>query len=192
VALRLAYLALARVLSWLALLARSDAAKEAEILVLRHEVAVLRRGNPRPTLSWVDRAFLSALSRLLPTQLRRLRLVSPRTLLRWHARLVARRWTHPRRQPGRPPTPQPIRPLVLRMARENPAWGYRRIQGELVGLGHRPAASTAIGVMPIGTLLMGVASTTVGIVAAVTNAHAGRRRAHGRDILSRDDAATAP
>ena len=140
--LRLAYLALSHVLSWLALLARSDAAKEVEILVLRHEVAVLRRGNPRPALSWVDRALLSALSRLLPTQLRRLRLVSPRTLLRWHAQLVARRWTYPRRQPGRPPTSQPIRALVLRMARENPTWGYRRIQGELVGLGHRVAAST--------------------------------------------------
>jgi putative transposase len=142
VALRLAYLALAHVLSWLALLARSDAAKDVEVLVLRHEVAVLRRGNPRPTLSWVDRAFLSALSRLLPTGLRRLRLVSPRTLLRWHAHLVARRWTYPRRLTGRPPTPQPIRTLVLRMARENPTWGYRRIQGELVGLGHRIAAST--------------------------------------------------
>jgi putative transposase len=142
VALRLAYLALAHVLSWLALLARSDAAKDVEVLVLRHEVAVLRRGNPRPTLSWVDRAFLSALSRLLPTGLRRLRLVSPRTLLRWHARLVARRWTYPRRQPGRPPTRQPIRALVLRMAGENPTWGYRRIHGELVGLGHRVAAST--------------------------------------------------
>jgi putative transposase len=80
------------VLSWLSLLARSDAAKDVEILVLRHEVAVLRRGNPHPTLSWVDRAFLSALSRLLPTGLHRLRLVSPRTLLRWHARLVARLW----------------------------------------------------------------------------------------------------
>ncbi len=141
-AFRLVYLMLVRVLSWLALLARSDAAKDVEILVLRHEVAVLRRQNPRPTLTWVDRAVLSALSKLLPTGLRRLRLVSPRTLLRWHALLVARRWAYLRRRPGRPPTPQPIRALVLRMARENPTWGYRRIQGELVGLGHRVAAST--------------------------------------------------
>ena len=88
-ALRLAYRMLARVLSWLALLARSDAAKDVEILVLRHEVAVLRRHNPRPTVNWVDRVVLSALSRLLPIELRRLRLVSPRTLLRWHAHLVA-------------------------------------------------------------------------------------------------------
>jgi putative transposase len=102
VALRLAYLTLGRVLSWLALLARSDTAKDAEILVLRHEVTVLRRTNQRPTLTWIDRAFLSALARLLPTQLRQVRLVSPRTLLRWHAQLVARRWTYPRRQPGRP------------------------------------------------------------------------------------------
>src|SRR6187431_547449 len=141
-AFRLAYLMLVRVLSWLSLLARSDAAKDTEILTLRHEVAVLRRTNPRPTLTWLDRAMLSALSRLLPTPLRRLRLVSPRTLLRWHAQFVARRWTYPRRRPGRPPTAPPIRALVLQMAHENPAWGYRRIQGELVGLGHTVAAST--------------------------------------------------
>ena len=141
-AFQLAYLMLARVLSWLALLARSDAAKDVEILVLRHEVAVLRRNNPRPRMSWLDRAVLSALSKLLPPPLRQLRLVSPRTLLRWHARLVARRWTYPHRRPGRPPTATPIRALVLRMARENPGWGYRRIRGELVGLGHPIAAST--------------------------------------------------
>ena len=133
---------LARVLSWLALLARSDAAKDAEILTLRHEVAILHRTNPRPTFTWLDRAVLSALSRLLPVPLRQLRLVTPRTLLRWHAHLVARRWTYPNRRPGRPPTAPPIRALVLRMARENPRWGYRRIQGELVGLGHAVAAST--------------------------------------------------
>src|SRR6476619_6204491 len=133
---------LIRLLSWLVLLARSDAAKDVEILTLRHEIAVLRRTNTRPTLTWLDRAVLSALSRLLPTPLRQLRLVSPRTLLRWHAQLVARRWTYPRRRPGRPPSAPPIRALVLRMARENPRWGYRRIQGELVGLGHPVAAST--------------------------------------------------
>jgi transposase InsO family protein len=133
---------LVRLLSWLVLLARSDAAKDVEILTLRHEIAVLRRTNPRPTLTWLDRAVLSALSRLLPTPLRRLRLVSPRTLLRWHAQLVARHWTYPHRRPGRPPTPPQIRALVLRIARENPRWGYRRIHGELVGIGHTVAAST--------------------------------------------------
>jgi putative transposase len=142
VALRLVYLLLVRVLSWLVLLARSDTAKDAEILVLRHEVAVLRRTNPRPRMSWLDRAMLTALSRLLPPPLRRMRLVSPRTLLRWHAQLVARRWTYPHRRPGRPPTSEAIRALVLRMARENSRWGYRRIHGELVGLGHVVAAST--------------------------------------------------
>ena len=115
-ALQLAYLTFARVLSWLALLARSDAAKDAEILTLRHEIAVLRRTNPRPTMSWLDRAVLSALSRLLPVPLRRMRLVSPRTLLHWHAQLVARRWTYRHWRPGRPPTAPPIRAVSA----ENP------------------------------------------------------------------------
>ena len=141
-ALRLVYLMLVRVLSWLALLASSDTAKDVEILVLRHEIAVLRRSNPRPTPTWLDRAMLSALSRLLPAPLRRLRLVTPRTLLRWHAQLIARRWTYPRRRQGRPPTPLPIRALILQLARENARWGYRRIQGELIGLGYTVAAST--------------------------------------------------
>ena len=109
------------------LLARSDRAKDAEIL-LRHQVAVLQRQAGTPKLSWPDRAILSALARLLPSgYLRHLRLIiSPRTLLRWHACLVKRRWAYPRRTPGRPRTAQAIRALVLGMARDNPAWGYRR------------------------------------------------------------------
>jgi transposase InsO family protein len=144
VSLRLAYLTVLRVFGWLALLARSDRAKDAEILILRHQVAVLQRQVKAPRLSWADRAVLAALARLLPGgQLRQLRLiVSPRTVLRWHADLVRWRWTFPRRAPGRPRTGQSVRSLVLEMARGNPSWGYRRIHGELVGLGHKLAPST--------------------------------------------------
>jgi putative transposase len=141
VAFRLTYLLLARVLSWLALLARADTAKDVEILVLRHEVAVLRRHNPRPTLAWLDRAVLSALSRLLPTHLRGLRLVSPRTLLRWHAHLVARHWTYPPRQPGRPPTAHRS-PGAADGPGESGLGSTEAFKGELVGLGHRVAPST--------------------------------------------------
>jgi len=142
VAFRLTYLLLLRVLGWLVLLTRSGTSKDIEILVLRHEISVLTRRAGRPRITWADRALLSALGRLLPRQLRQHRIVSPRTLLRWHAQLVTRHWTYPRRQPGRPPTPRSLRDLVLQMARENPTWGYRRVQGELVGLGHVIAAST--------------------------------------------------
>ena len=133
-----------RVFGWLALLASSDRAKDTEILILRHQVAVLQRQVKTPRLSWADRAVLAALARLLPhDQLRQLRLIiSPRTLLRWHASLVRRRWTYPRRAPGRSRTASVIRALVLEMARDNPGWGYRRIQGELTGLGHKIAPST--------------------------------------------------
>ena len=121
VALRLAYLLFARLLSWLAMLARRMQPRTSRSWCSGTRSPSCVDATPRPTLSWVDRAVLSALSRLLPAQLRRLRLVSPRTLLRWHAKLVAGRWSYPRRQPGRPPTPQSIRALVLRMARENPS-----------------------------------------------------------------------
>jgi putative transposase len=143
VSLRLAYLAVLRVFGWLALLARSDRAN-VEILIVRHQVAVLQRQVRAPRLSWADRAVLAALARLLPgSQLRQLRLiVSPRTLLRWHAGLVRQHWSFSRRAPGRPGTTSAIRALVLEMARDNPSWGYRRIHGELTGGGYNLAPST--------------------------------------------------
>ena len=142
--LRFAYLGVLRVFGWLALLARSDRAKDAEILILRHQVAVLQRQVKAPRLSWADRAILSALARLLPRgRLRQLQLlVSPRTLLRWHADLVRRRWTYRRRGAGRPGTAQAVRILVLEMAHDNPSWRSGRIHGELTGLGHTVAPST--------------------------------------------------
>src|SRR5690349_3083372 len=140
VSFRLLYLIFIRLCGWLVLLGRSTASKDAELLVLRHEVAVLRRGKPKPRLDWADRAVLAALIRRLPKTVKDHRLVTPGTVLRWHRCIVARKWTCPSR-PGRPPVPAQVAALVERLARDNRSWGYQRIQGELRKLGHRVAAS---------------------------------------------------
>jgi putative transposase len=122
---------------------RSEREKEIEILLLRYQLMVLERQGARLQLTRADRTLLAALGRMLPRRVwKRSLFVTPATLLRWHRELVARRWTYPHRRAGRPATSAEVRALVVRLARENPSWGYRRIQGELVGLGVKLAAST--------------------------------------------------
>ncbi|MEV6132685.1 helix-turn-helix domain-containing protein [Streptomyces violaceusniger] len=158
-AIRLIYQLACQLFRWLALLSRSSAAKDVEILMLRHQLAVVQRIQPRPQFSWSDRVVMSALLRMVNKKqhARLALLVTPRSVLRWHARLVARKWTYPHPRPGRPPKPEALRKLVLRLARENPGWGYRRIHGELLVLGRKVGASTIweilqkAGIDPTGT-----------------------------------------
>lgn len=115
---------------------------EAEVVVLRHQVGMLARTAGRPALTDTDRGVLAGIGRFLPRNTRAEFIVTPDTLLRWHRRLAARGWVHPQRRPGRPRTVRERELLAVRLARENPTWGYRRVHGELVGLGHRLAPST--------------------------------------------------
>lgn len=138
----LVYLLLRQILQMLTQLARDGGAKDVELLVLRHQVAVLRRQVHRPDLQPEDRVVLAALSRLLPRPKWSAFFVTPATLLRWHRQLIARHWTYPHAGPGRAPVDRELRDLVLCLAAENPTWGHRRVHGELARLGYRLAAST--------------------------------------------------
>jgi putative transposase len=129
------------VIELLVLRGRTDRSKDAEILILRHQLAVLHRQVPRPRFEPTDRALLTALSRLVGRDRWSMFLMRPDTILRWHRRLVANHWTYPHR-PGRPSTAAETRQTIIRFARENPTWGYRRIHGELARLGITIAAST--------------------------------------------------
>ena len=136
------YMLVQRVLALVLLRFRTDLSKDLEIVVLRHELAILRRQVARPKLVDADRIFLAAASRLLARKHWPVFFVRPETLLRWHRRLVARHWTYPRRGPGRPPLDPEVRALIVILARENRRWGYLRIQGELAGLGISVSATT--------------------------------------------------
>jgi putative transposase len=172
------YLAACRLFALVFLLARSDGSKELELLVLRHQLSILRRQARRPQLRKSDRLLLAALSRVLPRRSWRAFLDTPETLLRWHRRLVACRWTYPHGRPGRPPVDQEVRELILRLAQENDHWGYVRIVGEL----------RKLGIMVSATLVRNVLARA-GIPPAPERAASSWRsflRQHGNSILACD------
>ncbi|HYZ77909.1 MAG TPA: hypothetical protein VE596_11105 [Gaiellaceae bacterium] len=172
------YLVGCRLFALVLLLARGDRSKELELLVLRHELSILRRQTRRPQLKESDRLLLATLSRVMPRRSWRAFLVTPETLLRWHRRVVARSWTYPHRQPGRPPLDQQVRELILRLARENNHWGYVRIVGELRKLG-----------IAVSATLVRHALARAGIPPARERAASSWRsflRQHGNTILACD------
>jgi hypothetical protein len=172
------YLIACRLLALVLLLARGDRSKELELLVLRHELSILRRQARRPQLNESDRLFLAALSRVVPRRSWHAFFITPETLLRWHRRLVARRWTYPGRRPGRPPIDQTVRELILRLARENDHWGYVRIVGELRKLGITVSATLVRNVL-----------ARAGVPPAPERAASSWRsflRQHGNTILASD------
>ncbi len=146
------YLVACRVFELIVLLGRGDRAKELEILVLRHELSILRRQVNRARFETHDRVLLAAFSRMLPRRSWSAFSVRPETLLHWHRQLVARRWTYPHRPPGRPPISSEVRELVVRLARENPNWGYQRIVGELRKLGVYISASSVRNILVMAGL----------------------------------------
>ena len=172
------YVVVCRLLEFVVLLGRSDGAKELEILVLRHELSILRRQVSQPRFEPQDRLLLAAFSRMLPRRSWNAFSVRPETLLAWHRRLVARRWTYAHRRPGRPSISRDVRELVLRLARENSGWGYLRIAGELRKLGITVSASSIRNIL-----------TSAGLPPAPRrDAQSWRSflRAHGESILACD------
>jgi putative transposase len=144
------YVVACRLFAFVLLLARSDRSKELEILLLRHELSILRRQARRPQFAQSDRLVLAALSRVMPRRLWQAFLITPETLLRWHRRIIARRWTYPHRRPGRPPLEPQVSELLLRLARENSHRGYVRIVGELRKLGITVSATLVRNVLRRG------------------------------------------
>lgn len=147
VALSFLYRLVRRVFDFVRVHGMDDVAKDAEILVLRQQLAVLRRQVARQRFSWSDRALVAALARLVPRERWAAFLITPETILRWHRKLVRRRWTYPHRRPGRPPLPAQTVELIVRLARENPRWGYLRIVGELKKLGVMVSKGSAANVL---------------------------------------------
>ena len=172
------YVVVCRLLELVSLIGRRERTKELEILVLRHELSIFRRQVRQPRFEPHDRLLLAALSRVLPRRGWKAFLVRPETLLCWHRRLVARRWTYPRCKPGRPPIATEVRSLVMRLARENPSWGYARIVGELRKLGITVSAT------PVRNILL-----RAGLPPAPQRDRQSWRgflRAHGESILACD------